>query len=86
MTENNSLYKRMQPLTFFTFQVTPEDSQLKPMEVVSTIKVLDEPITTVYKKIDNTKSSSFLKWSNLADEISKLLSVDTEKVNNFKKL
>ena len=55
---------------------------MKPLEIVSTMKVLDEPITTIYKTIDNTKSSSFLKWSNIADEITKMLSVDTLKVSN----
>lgn len=56
---------------------------MKPLEIVSTMKVLDEPITTVYKTIEDTKSSpSILNWSNMADEISKMLSVDTQKVTN----
>ena len=53
---------------------------MNPLEIVSTLKVLDEPITTIYKTIEDKKSLSSLKWSNMADEISNMLSVDTQKV------
>ena len=76
-----TLFSNSKQITLF--QVTPEESKIEPLELISTIKLFDEPITTIYKRIQNT-DSSFLKWANLADQITKQLTMDDKRVRRDK--
>ena len=71
-------------------QVTPEETIIRPLEIVSTIKVLDEPMMTLYKRIQRNETKTtllekvlpkdFVLWKNLAEELNKDLTMETEKV------
>ncbi|XP_066926977.1 vitellogenin-like [Clytia hemisphaerica] len=79
----------LQQLINKMIKITPEKTVIQPLEIVSTIRVLDEPMMTLYKRVQRNEAKptllekvlpkDFVLWKNLAEELNKDLTMETEK-------